>query len=144
LTISTQLLATAFGILAGALLLVVAIQQWRLTHSSNRASYREGFEAGRAEVLNSITYEQEILETRRSGVMRKETALKIRERVMLGNLRIAETEREVVLTSEVNEENVWNVLDQARGLLLAGNPSAASVDRLIAPAAKVILRGKKN
>lgn len=76
--------------------------------------------------------------------MRKETALKIRERVMLGTLRIAETEREVVLTSEVNEENVWNALDQARGLFLAGNPAAASFDRLIAPAARAILGGKKN
>ena len=40
--------------------MVVFIRPWRLTHSSNKAIYREGFEAERAEILNSIKYQQEM------------------------------------------------------------------------------------
>lgn len=134
----------SLGIAAAVLLALVIVQQWRMTHTAKDAQYRKGYEAGRSELLNSIRYEQEILETKRSGLMRKETVLKVRERVMLGTLRIAETERDIVLASEVNEKNVWNALEQAHSLALAGNPAVASFARLIAPAAKLALASRKS
>lgn len=121
----------------------ILAQQRRMARVVADSRYREGLETGRNEVMGSIRYEQEIFDTRRSGLVKKETLLKVRERVMLGNLRIAEMEREIVLSSEVNEQNVWSLLEQARSFVVQGVPAAAAVERIIAPAARnALTRGR--
>jgi hypothetical protein len=105
------------------------------------AAFAAGYEKGRKELLDSIRYEREIHECRRTGVIKKETALKIRERVMLGNLRLAEADREVVLSSEVDQENVWSLLDRAGQALVA--PELGAVIQTITPAVRKLLASKK-
>src|SRR5688500_17425836 len=105
------------------------------------AAFAAGYEKGRKELFDSIRYARGIHECRRTGVLRKETALKIRERVILGNLRLAETDREVVLSSEVDQENVWSLLDRA-GQVLVG-PEIGAVIQTITPGVRKFTRRKE-
>ena len=88
-------------------------------------------------ILDSIRYEREVFECRRVGLVKKETALKVREAVYLGTLRIAQTEHEVVLASEVNQENLWGLVDHATQA--AVGPEVTNVIRKLAPGVQKLI-----
>jgi hypothetical protein len=111
------------------------------------AEYRRGYQEGAESVRRSIRYETEIFECRRSGLIKKDATLRIRERVMLENLQIAATEREVVVSSEVNRDNLWELVQRATSL--ASVPEAEVVRRIapgvleaLGSGAKRLRRGK--
>lgn len=130
------------GVLAAAALLLLFRMVGgarRMRELSQEASYARGFAEGRKELLDSLRYEREIYECRRTGLVKKETALKIRETVMLGNLRLAHSDHEVVLTSEVSQENIWQLVDRTGNALIG--PDLGSVVRTVAPNVRKLFSG---
>jgi len=123
------------------LTLCLAFQNRKVSKLNREAAYAEGYAAGRKAAIDSIRYEREVFECRRAGLMRRETAVKLREGVFLGNLRIAQSEHEIVLSSEVNEENLWNVLDRATRS--AVSPEVTSVVQVLAPGVKHLLNSRE-
>ena len=126
-------LAVAALLLLGRLI----AQNRRVSALGRDAAFAEGFEAGRISILDSIRYEREVFECRRVGLVRKETALKVREAVYLGKLRIAQAEHEVVLASEVNQENLWGLVDHATQA--AVGPEVTNVIRKLAPGVQKLI-----
>jgi hypothetical protein len=120
----------------GALILLMKLLRTakRFRALANDSSYARGVDDGRKELLDSIRYEREVYECRRTGLVKKETSLKIRESVMLGNLRLAYSDHEVTLASEVNQENVWHLIDKT-GQALVG-PDLGSVVQRVAPSVR--------
>src|SRR5688500_11167879 len=100
--------------------------------ASAQSRYEEGYRKGSEDVRRSIRYEEEITECKRSRVLWKDVVLKVRQRVLLDNLRVAEWEREVEVSSEVNGENVWHLLEATGAIVNA--PRAVGAVRLIGPA----------
>jgi hypothetical protein len=125
-----------------AIFLIVRLtrQNGQVASLSRGAAYSEGYQAGRKELLDSIRYEREVFECRRAGIVKKETTVKIREAVFLANLRIAQSEHEVVLASEVNEENLWSLVD--RVTQAAVGPAITNVIRRIAPGVQHVLKAR--
>ena len=137
MVISTAVLVASLSaaiVVLGALLVV---EHRKASSLAGKSKYDEGYRAGRDDVIHSIRYEQEIHECRRNGLLKKEVTLTIRERVMLGHLRISESEREVTIASDVDAASVWSALEHM-GALLA-TPGAGQLVRVLAPAAKAFL-----
>ncbi|HEX8393390.1 MAG TPA: hypothetical protein VF665_13685 [Longimicrobium sp.] len=101
-----------------ALAMLVIAVRWITRHRTagrvdREPLYREGYNDGRRAVLESIGYEREVIHCTLGGWIKRERVLKIREFVTVGNLRVAESTRDIVVRSETDLRIVLETLQVA-------------------------------
>jgi hypothetical protein len=102
-----------------------------------RHAFLRGLNKGQAGALDALRYEQEILDLQQLGFFHRRKSLFIRERVFLGPIRIAESDRTIVVSCELTLGNVWSVVDAVAQLYAL--PSSRAVVRTIRPAVAAVL-----